>query len=171
MSLQPCPVPPVPTKTVRVARAAFAKGNVVSRMRDELGAISDDEAFASLFPVRGQPAIAPWRLALVTIFPFVEDLSDRQAVEAVRGRIDGTYALSLELTDPGFDASVLCEFRRRLVEGDAGHVLLDPLVTRLRDRGLRKGRGRQRTDSTHILGAVRALTRFELVAETLPKRK
>jgi transposase len=167
MSLQPCPVPPVPTETVRVARAAFAKGNVFIRMRDELGAIYEDEAVAPRFPVRGQPAVAPWRLALVTIFQFVEDLSDRQAVEAVRGRIDWKYALSLELTDPGFDASVLCEFRRRLVEGDAGHVLLDTLLTRFRDRGLLKGRGRQRTDSTHVLGAVRALTRFELVVETM----
>jgi transposase len=167
MSLQPCPVPPVPTETVCVARAACAKGNVFIRMRDELGAIDEDEAFASLFPVRGQPAVAPWRLALVTLFQFAEDLSDRQAADAVRGRIDWKYALSLELTDPGFDASVLCEFRRRLVEGDAEHLLLDTLLTRFRDRGLLKGRGRQRTDSTHVLGAVRVLTRVELVAETM----
>ena len=167
MSLQASPVPPVPDETARVARAAFAKGNPFMRMRDELGAIDEDAAFAHLFPPRGQPAEAPWRLALVTIFQFAEDLSDRQAADAVRGRIDWKYALSLELTDPGFDASVLCEFRARLLAGGAGELLLDTLLARFRDRGLLKARGRQRTDSTHVLGAVRALNRFELVAETM----
>jgi transposase len=106
-------------------------------------------------------------LALVTIFQFAEDLSDRQAADAVRGRIDWKYALSLDLTDPGFDASVLCEFRARLLDGGAGDLLLDTLLARFRERGLLKGRGRQRTDSTHVLGAIRALNRFELVAETM----
>jgi len=167
MSLRPGPVPPVPAATARVARAAFPKGNPFMRMRDELGAIYEDGAFAHLFPTRGQPAEAPWRLALVTIFQFAEDLSDRQAADAVRGRIDWKYALSLELTDPGFDASVLSEFRTRLLEGGAGELLLEALLARFRDRGLLKGRGRQRTDSTHVLGAVRALNRCELVAETV----
>jgi transposase len=167
MSLQPGPVPPVPADTDRIARAAFPKGNLFMRMRDELGAIYDDEVFASLFPTRGQPAEAPWRLALVTIFQFAEDLSDRQAADAVRGRIDWKYALSLDLTDPGFDASVLCEFRARLLEGGAGELLLDTLLARFRERGLLKGRGRQRADSTHVLGAIRALNRFALVAETM----
>jgi transposase len=166
VSLQPGPVPPVPVETARVAHAAFPKGSVAMRMRDELGAIDDDEAFASLFPTRGQPGEAPWRLALVTIFQFAEDLSDRQAAEAVRGRIDWMYALSLELTDPGFDASVLCEFRTRLVEGGE-EELLDALLARFRERGLLKARGRQRTDATHVLGAIRALNRLELVSETM----
>ncbi len=167
MSLQPSPVPPVPDETARVARAAFPKGTAVMRMRDELGAIYEDQAFVHLFPTRGQPAAAPWRLALVTLFQFAEDLSDRQAADAVRGRIDWKYALSLELVDPGFDASVLCEFRTRLLEGGAGHLLLDTLLARFRARGLLKGRGRQRTDSTHVLAAIRALNRFALVAETM----
>jgi transposase len=137
------------------------------RMRDELGAIYDDEVFAHLFPTRGQPAEAPWRLALVTLLQFAEDLSDRQAAEAVRARIDWKYALSLELTDPGFDASVLCEFRARLLEGDAGYLLLDVLLRRFRELALLKARGKQRTDSTHVLAAVRALNRLELVRETL----
>jgi transposase len=167
MSLQPGPVPPVPAETARVARAAFPKGTPFMRMRDELGAIYDDEAFAHLFPTRGQPAEAPWRVALVTIFQFAEDLSDRQAADAVRGRIDWKYALSLELSDPGFDASVLCEFRARLLAGDAGQLLLDMLLRRFRDLALLKARGRQRTDSTHVLAAVRALNRLELVRETV----
>ena len=88
MSLQPIPVPPIPAETARVARAAFPKGHPFMRMRDEFGAIYEDAAFARLFPTRGQPAEVPWRLALVTIFPFAEDLADRQAADAVRGRID-----------------------------------------------------------------------------------
>jgi len=167
MSLRPGPVPPVPAETARVARAAFPKGTPFMRMRDEFGAIYEDEAFANLFPARGRPAEAPWRLALVTVFQFAEGLSDRQAADAVRGRIDWKYALSLALTDPGFDASVLSEFRTRLLEGGAGELLLDTLLARFRDRGLLKARGRQRTDSTHVLGAIRALNRFELVAETM----
>ncbi|HLL32616.1 MAG TPA: IS1182 family transposase [Streptomyces sp.] len=167
MSLRPGPVPPVPAETARVARAAFPKGNPYLRMRDEVGAIYEDAAFAHLFPARGQPAAAPWRLALVTIFQFAEDLSDRQAADAVRGRIDWKYALSLELTDAGFDHTVLSEFRGRLVEGGAERLLLDVLLRRFRELGLLRARGRQRTDSTHVLAAVRALNRLELVREAL----
>ena len=117
MSLKPSPIEPVPEETARVARAAFRKGNPLLKLRDELGAIFADADFADLFPRRGRPGLAPWRLALVTLLQFREDLSDRQAAEAVRGRIDWKYALGLELTDPGFDASVLCEFRARLRRG------------------------------------------------------
>jgi transposase len=167
LSLQPGPVPPVPAETARVARAAFPKGHPFMRMRDEFGSIYEDEAFVHLFPARGQPAEAPWRLAPVTIFQFAEELSDRQAADAVRGRLDWKYALSLELTDPGFDASVLSEFRSRLLAGGAEGLLLDALLERFRQRGLLKARGRQRTDSTHVLAAVRALNRLELVTETM----
>jgi len=76
-------------------------------MRDELDSVFEDAQFATLFPTRGRPAEAPWRLALVTVFQFAEGLSDRQAADAVRGRIDWKYALSLDLTDPGFDHTVL----------------------------------------------------------------
>src|SRR5215210_5377690 len=119
MCLHPHSVEPVPEETARVAKAAFPKGTTYMTMRDELGAIFDEEDFAHLFPRRGQPAMAPWRLALVTIMQFAEGLSDRQAAEAVRARIDCKYALSLEFGDPGCNASVLCEFWTRLLEGDA----------------------------------------------------
>ena len=167
MSLQPEPVGPVPEETARVARAAFPKGTRYMRMRDVLGAIYADADFAALFPARGRPAAAPWRLALVTVMQFAEGLSDRQAAEAVRARIDWKYALGLDLTDPGFDFSVLCEFRGRLVAGDAAHLVLDRLLAACTARGLLAARGRQRTDSTHVLGALRALSRLERVAETL----
>jgi transposase len=119
MSLRPELVPPVLDETARVAHAAFPKGNLYMQMRDEVGSLFADEDFADLFSTTGQPAASPWRLALVTIFQFVECLSDRQAADAVRSRIDWKYALSLELTDAGFDSTVLCEFRARLVEGKA----------------------------------------------------
>jgi transposase len=167
MSLHPQEIPPIPEETRRVARAAFPRGNVYMRMRDELGTIYDDQLFVSLFPARGQPAEAPWRLAFTTVRQFAAGLSDRQAADAVRSRIDWKYALSLELTDSGFDHTVLSEFRTRLLSGEAERLLLDTLLARVRERGLLKTRGRQRTDSTHVLAAIRALNRLERVGETL----
>src|SRR5438094_725740 len=163
MSLRAEPVGPVPDETARVARAAFPKGNVYMQMRDVLGVIYDDTSFRSLFAVRGRPAESPWRLALVTVMQFVEGLSDRQAAEAVRARIDWKYALGLELTDAGFDFSVLSEFRTRLLGGSAEQHLLDALLTTCTARGYLRMRGRQRTDSTHVLGVLRVVNRLELV--------
>src|SRR5918997_1144528 len=127
MSLQPQVVYLIPEETARVARAAFPKGNVYLRMRDALGMLYDDPTFAALFPPQGEPAESPFRLALTTVFQFAENLSDRQTADAVRGRLDWKYALGLELTDPGFDASVLSEFRSRLVAGRAEYQLLDAM--------------------------------------------
>jgi transposase len=157
----------VPEETQRVARAAFPKGTLCLRIGDELGPLYRDAQFADLFPTRGQPAASPARLALISVFQYVEGLSDRQAADAVRGRIDWKYALRLELTDPGFDHTVLSEFRCRLVNGQAELQLLDTLLKRCRELGLIRERGRQRTDSTHVLAAVRVLNRLERVGETL----
>jgi transposase len=137
------------------------------QIRDHLGAIYEDQSFADLFSKRGQPAEAPWRLVLVCIFQFLEGLTDRQAAEAVQQRIDWKYSLALELTDPGFDFSVLSKFRSRVVEGGAEQQFFEVLLTQLKARGLLKARGRQRTDSTHVLAAVRSLNRLERVGETL----
>jgi transposase len=165
--LRPMPIEPIPPETARVARAAFPKGNRYLRLADALDTLFTDEAFGALFPTHGQPACPPWRLALVTILQFAEGLSDRQAAHAVRSRIDWKYVLRLELTDPGFDASVLSEFRTRLITGAAEALLLEMLLTWCRERQLIKATGRQRTDSTHILAAVRALNRIEVIGETL----
>src|SRR5919109_1621520 len=88
---------------------------------------------------------------------FAEGLSDRQAADAVRSRIDWKYVLGLDLTDPGFDHTVLSEFRTRLVAGKVEALLLDTLLTLARTQGLLKARGRQRTDSTHVLAPIRVL--------------
>ena len=146
MSLKLSPIQPVPEGTARVAKAAFRKGNPLLKLRDELGGIFRDEDFADLFPKPGQPGLPPWRLALVTVLQFRENLPDRQAAEAVRARIDWKYLLGLELDDPGFDHSVLCEFRARLLEGGAGERLLHRLLEVCQARGLLKARGRQRTE-------------------------
>jgi transposase len=137
------------------------------QMRDVLGSIYTDEDFADLFPKDGQPAGAPWRLALVTVMQFVENLSDQQAADAVRGRLDWKYLLGLELTDPGFDASVLSEFRARLINQHAEERLLEKMLTLFQQKGWLKARGRQRTDSTHVLAKIRALNRVLCVWETM----
>ena len=167
MSLRPAPVPSVPEETARVAHAAFPKGHPYLALRDTFPALFQDEQFAALFSSRGQPAALPWRLALVTLLQFAENLSDRQAADAVRGRIDWKYLLSLELTDAGFDFSVLCEFRSRLIAGSAELLLFDLLLQRCREQKLLHARGKQRTDATHVVAAIRLLNRLETVGETL----
>jgi transposase len=111
MSLCPQPGSHVPEETARVARAAFPKGNPYLTLRDELETIYADSVFENLFPKRGQPAASPGRLALIAVLQCAENLSDRQAADAVRSRIDWKYLLGLDLGDPGFDCSILRAFR------------------------------------------------------------
>ncbi|MDX2701220.1 transposase, partial [Streptomyces ipomoeae] len=157
MSMQPKGSGEIPAETVRVARAAFPKGSLAMRLRDELGPMFTDEEFADLFPARGRPAWSPAGLALVSVLQFVEGLTDRQAAEAVRARIDVKYALGLELDGPGFDFSVLSEFRDRLARVDGGRRVLDGVLAAAREKGLLKRAGRARTDSTHVLSTAREL--------------
>src|SRR5438105_8945424 len=124
MSMYPRELGPIPEETARVARAACPKGTEASRLRDALGELYQDEQFATLYPVEGQPAYAPWRLAVITLLQYTENLTDRQAANAVRERLDWKYCLALELTDPGFDFSVLSEFRLRLVESQQETLLM-----------------------------------------------
>lgn len=167
MSLHRRTFDPVPAETARVAKAAFPQGNDYMQMRHAFGTFYTDEAFAPLFSHRGQPGVAPACLALVTVMQCAENLSDRQAAKAVRGRIDWKYALGLALPDPGFDASVLSEFRTRLLAGQAEAPLFERLLQRFREAGLLTARGQQRTDSTHVLAAIQTLNRLECVGETM----
>ena len=128
MSLHPQPLEPVPEDTARVAHAAFPRGKPYLTLRDQLGVIFQDEDFTARCPMCGQPSLPPWRLALITILQFREQLSDRQTAEAVRAQIDWKYLLGLELSDPGFDFSVLSEFRDRLLAGSTEVLLLDKLL-------------------------------------------
>jgi transposase len=167
MSLQAQAIPPIPEMTVTVAKAAFRKGNTYMQMRDTLGTFFTDDQFLSLYPVDGQPAYAPWRLALVSVMQFAENLTDRQSADAVRSRIDWKYALSLELTDEGFDFSVLSEFRQRLLEHEVGEQLLNQMLEHFREADLLDNGGKQRTDSTYVIASVRDLNRLEFVGRTL----
>lgn len=167
MTLFPQAIGPIPEETRRIARAANPKGTLAMWLRDELGAVYTDEEFADLYPERGQPGLSPWRLAVVTLLQYAEDLTDRQAAEAVRERIDWKYLLGLELSDPGFDASVLAEWRQRLLAQGAEQRLLDNLLQVCRERGWLKAGGKMRTDATHVLAAVRSLHHLETVGETL----
>ncbi|WP_344612472.1 transposase [Dactylosporangium salmoneum] len=138
-------------------------------MRDRLQDLFVDDDFTDWFPVDGRRGVSPARLALVSVsvLQYAENLTDRQAARAVACRIDWKYALGMELAEPGFDHSVLSEFRDRLAEGGRADRLLALMVDRLAEAGLVQARGRQRTDSTHVLAAVRRLSRVELVAETM----
>ncbi len=128
MLLSPRPPPPVPAATARIARAAFPKGHPSLAAADALGAVFTASAFAALFPRRGQPALAPWRRALATALQFAAGLSDRQAADAVRARLDRKDVLRLDVADPGSDASVLCDFRGRPVVGGAGWLLFEAVL-------------------------------------------
>lgn len=168
MTLQPRDWTIIPTQTAQIARAAFPKGNIYMRMRDELGVLYCDSDFVTLFRADcGQPPISPAQLALITIMQFAEGLSDRQTADAVRARLDWKYALGLELTDPGFDFSVFSEFRSRLIKSRRESQLLEQMLKCFVQKGLIKARGKARTDSTHVLAAIHQLNRIECVAETL----
>jgi len=156
---------PIPEETAQIARAAFPKGNVYLWMRDEFEQLYRDEDFADLYPVQGQPSWSAWRLAMVCIMQFMEDLNDRQAADAVRSRIDWKYALGLPLSDSGFDASVLSEFRTRLVSGKAEIRLLNQILSQCQRKGWLKSGGQQRTDSTHILSTICERSRLESLHE------
>jgi len=167
MSLRLSPREPVPEETAQVAHAAFPHGNLSVTLRDTLGTIFSDADFAALFPPCGHPALAPWRLALVTIMQFRETLADRHAAAAVRARLDWQYLLGLTLTDPGFHFSALSAFRDRLVAGEAEELLLEQLLRHCQACGILRAHGQQRPDATHVWAAIRVLNRLELLGETL----
>src|SRR5207245_7322799 len=148
MSMYPRELGTMPEETARVARAAWPKGTLAMRLRDALAELYQDEQFVALYPVEGQPAYAPWRLAVVTVLQYTENLTDRQAANAVRERIDWKYSLGLDLTDPGFEFSVLSEFRRRMVEAGAETLVLDRLLEVCRQRGCLNTGGLTRSDYT-----------------------
>ena len=170
MCMQPAAWPE-PDPLIAAAIAAKYSGKrprpLAVQVRDRLGQWLEDEQFASAFGDRGRPGWSPSRLALVTILQREENLADRAAAEAVRTRIDWQYLLGLPLDDPGFDHTVLSEFRNRVEDAGLEQVALDALLTRLAAGGLVKGGGKQRTDSTHVIAAVAALNRLELAGESV----
>jgi len=162
---------PEPDPRIAAAIAAKYTGKrprpLAVQIRDRLGEWLGDEQFVAAFGVRGRPGWSPSRLALVTVLQRAENLTGRPAAEAVRTRIDWQYLLGLPLDDPGFDHTVLPEFRAKVAEAGLEQVVLDTLLERLASEGLVKAGGRQRTDSTHVVAAVAALNRLELAGESV----
>ncbi len=167
MSMHPHGLEPIPEETRQLVQRLSPKGTMVTQLRDALGPIYSDEPFSHLFAKRGRAAEAPWRLALVTVLQAIEGLTDRQAAEYVRTRIDWLYALALPLSDPGFDYSILTDFRQRLLAAQAQDLILEPILQLCRERGWLRARGKQRTDATAVLARVRALSSLESVGESM----
>lgn len=156
----------IPEETARIAKAAFPKRSPFMVMRDEIGILYENSEFSDLFSHQGQPAESPGNLAMVMIMQYAEGLTDKQAVQSVRGRIDWKYALGLCLDDPGFDQSVLVRFRKRLMKEEQEMKLLEHMLALFMQRGWLKT-SEQRTDSTHVVAAIRQLNRLEIVGETM----
>ncbi len=167
MSMKPQGLEPIPEETRVLVQRLIPKGTLVTQLRDALGPIYSDAQFAHLCPKRGRTAEVPWRVARVTVLQAIEGLTDRQAAECVRTRIDWLYALALPLDDPGFDYSILSDFRQRLLSAQAQELLLEPILQLCRERGWLKAHGKQRTDATAVLARVRALSSLESVGESM----
>jgi len=157
----------IPEETRRLVEPLLAADSVYRLVGNEIDEVISDEDFLDMYATEGRPAVNPVLLAMVSVFQFLEKLPDRAAAEAVVMRLDWKYALRQELTWTGFHYSDLCNFRKRLLEHGREWVVFERLVTYLRDRGYIKGRGRQRTDATHVIGLVARLSRLELVWETI----
>ena len=169
MCVQPRSWPEPAPEVAAGVRAAYRRREppLPVAVRDRLGEVFPDAEFAPGFGVRGRPGWSPGRLALVTVLQMVENLTDRQAADAVRDKISWKYALGLDLDDEGFDASVLSEFRTRVVDHGLEQRVLDLLLAALAAEGLVGAGGKARTDSTHVISAVRDLNRLELAGEAV----
>jgi transposase len=169
VSVQPRPWPKPAEVIVAAVRAKYARREAPLgvQVRDRFGEVFPDIELAAASADRGRPGWSPGRLALVTVLQMAEGLTDRQAAEAVREKLSWQYALGLDLDDPGFDHTVLSEFRTRVVEHGLEEKVLDLLLARLVEQGLLGPGGKQRTDSTHVVSAVRDLNRLELAGESV----
>jgi transposase len=157
----------MPNETQRIGQHLLQEKNTYRLIGDELFTKLNEQDFADLYPSEGQPGYSPVILAFVTVFQFMEKLPDRQAAEALRMRLDWKYALHLSLDNEGFNFSVLSEFRDRLIAGKAEARVFETLVAQIREMGLIKEHGKQRSDSIAMLSKVRWLSRLELAVETL----
>lgn len=167
MCLKPQPLPPIPSDTFQLVDSLLPDTNLYRQMGEQLVDFVSDQDFADLYPAKGQPALSPALLALVTVLQMVEWLSDRQAAAMVVTRLDWKYALHLPLDYAGFNYSVLSEFRDRLVKHQASCRVFDKLLGKLKNLGLLSKHSTQRTDSLAVIGAVRQLSRLELAIETV----
>jgi transposase len=145
----------------------LGEGSLYQFVGQEIGKILTDDDFEAMYASDGRSGINPVVLSLVTVFQFVEKLPDRAAAQMAVMRLDWKYALRQELGWKGFHYSDLCNFRKRLMQHDRENQVFEKVVAYLREQGYIKAGGPQRTDSTHILGAVRALSTIDLARETI----
>lgn len=169
MSMRPEPWPEPDPQVAAAIKAIYRRKQLplAVQVRDMLGEVFGDGEFLDLFGARGRPGYSPGRLMLVSVLQAAEKLTDRQAAAMAGESLSWKYALGLALDDPGFDFSVLSEFRARVVAGGAEQLALDVLLAALVEKGLVKAGGKQRTDSTHVISAVRDLNRLELAGESV----
>lgn len=167
MSLRRRDLSEVPADTAAVGQQVLPATSPYRVIGDQLADLLDDAQFADLYAPTGRAAISPSLLALVTVFQFLEDVPDREAATLVAVRLDWKYALHLPLGYAGFDFSCLCYFRQRVLAAGQEARLFETVLARVRALGFLKKRGKQRTDSLAVLGAVRQLSQLELVGETL----
>lgn len=167
MSMQTPFAAEIPEETRRLVEPLLPADSVYRLVGNEIEQIISDEDLVDMYANEGRPAVNPVVLALVSVFQYLEKLPDRAAAEAVVMRLDWKYALRQELTWTGFHYSDLCNFRKRLLKHGREWVVFEGVVNYLRERGYIKKRGKQRTDSTKIIGLVARLSRLELVWETI----
>jgi len=167
MTLRERDLSAMPADIAAIGQQVLGSDSPYRVIGDQLADLVGDEQFAALYEPTGRAAVSPSLLALVTIFQFLEDLPDRAAAEQVVVRLDWKYALHLPLGYAGFDFSCLCYFRRRLLEHEQSRLLFEAILTRVRALGYLQKRGKQRTDSLGVVGAVRQLSQLELVSEAL----
>lgn len=168
--MRPSPLPdPDPAVAAMISRRFRGKRRkpLPVEIRDRLGTWLRDEDFAAAFGARGRPGRSPAMLSLVSVLQAQEELSDRQTGDMLATRLDWQYLLGLGPDDDVFDFSVLCEFRKRVADNGLEKTVLDALLARLRDEGLVRAGGKQRTDSTWVLSAARHWNTTELVAESV----
>ncbi len=128
-----------------------------------------DEDFGDLYGVRGPIPDSPKVLALASLLQFITKVPDRQAARYARMDLGWKLALGLPIEHAGFHFSLLSEFRERLLCSEKHRLIFDECLLMLVELGLVRKGGKQRLDATHVLGAVRELSRLELVCESLRK--
>jgi len=155
----------VPGETARLVEPLLADDSVYRLVAECVDEFLSDEQFIELYANEGRPGINPVLLSLVTVFQFLEKLPDRAAAEMAVMRMDWKYALRQPLDWRGFHYSDLCNFRKRLLGQGQESMVFEHLLDYLRERGLVRAGGKQRTDTTHILGAVKQLGDIEVIGE------
>ena len=127
----------------------------------------DDADFACMYEEGGRYPISPSLLASITILQYMFKISDRVAVDNTVRRRDWRIALGRNDQWDGFDPSVLCNFRKRLIAHGMERELFETVLDRLRELRLLSKRRRLRVDATHLVADVAVLSRVDSIREAI----